>query len=346
MPATIHAAARRPINWPLRTLGFLLYLAAASGGLLEIALRAGLLDTEPYRERQRIATQLTGRPVVLVLGDSFSLEANRSVVERLREEFAARGLDTLNLATMGEGPGYYLDRLRQFGDTARPRLVLVNYFAGNDLTDTAYAMAGPGRAKRLAKRLMARSFAAHAVVTAVQSVRLRQRLATIEGGKDFGRPGVERITNPFLFEVAREHPDFLLDNVLMKSPAARRAWAMNTQYLLEMKRLADGWGAGFVVNVFPPDVQVQPTHFRFYRTLGIHTEPDFLETNSPQASMRRFCDDHGLDCFDLLPVLRAASDRELYLHQDTHWNAEGNRIAFEAVRAHLSPRLPSLTARR
>jgi hypothetical protein len=324
----------------VRTLGFLIYVAILSAGLLEAALRAGVVETEPYRERQRLHGQLTGRPVVLVLGDSFSLEANRSLGERLREYFASRGLAMVNLARMGEGPSFYLDRLRQFGDDVRPRLVMVNYFAGNDLTDTAYQLPLRGRAKRFAKQLMARSFVVHAVVTNVQTVRLRRRVEAISASKDFGQPGVERITNPFLFEVGRQHPDFLLDNLLMESPTARRAWEANTAYLLQMKHLADGWGARFVVNILPADVQVQPTHFPFYRALGIETRPGFLETAAPQDAMRRFCADHGLRCFDLLPAMRAARARELYLEQDTHWNAEGNRLAFEEVRSHLGPLMP------
>ena len=303
---------------------------------MEAALRAGLVETEPYRERQRMFAQLTGRPVVVVLGDSFSLEANRSLGERLREHFASRGLDMVNLARLGEGPSFHLDRLRQFGGGVQPRLVMVNYFAGNDLTDTAYELTGRGRARQLVKQAMARSFLVHAAVTNVQAVRLRRRVAVISASKDFGQPGVERITNPFLFEVGREHPDFLLDNLLMESPRARQAWGANMAYLLEMRRLAEGWGAGFVVNIFPADVQVQPTHLPFYRALGIETRPRFLETAVPQAAMRRFCGAHGLRCVDLLPALRNARARELYLEQDTHWNAEGNRLAFEEVRRHLA----------
>ena len=339
---------RGPITLTVRTLGFLIYMLVASAGLLEIGLRAGLVETEPYRERRRMSSQLTGRPVVLVLGDSFSLEANRSLGERLREHFATQGLDMVNLAKMGEGPAFYLDRLRQFGDAVRPRLVMVNYFAGNDLTDTAYEHMAGGRARRFAEQLMARSFLVHATVSSVQAVRLRRRVASIAAGRNYGQPSVERISNPFLFEVGREHPDFLLDNVLMESPRARQAWDANTAYLLEMKRLADSWGAGFMVNILPPDVQVQPAHFSFYQALGIRTEPRFLRTAHPQAAMRGFCDAHGLQCFDLLPALRAANARELYLDQDTHWNAEGNRIAFEAVRsylARLAPDAPTQLAR-
>ena len=130
----------------------------------------------------------------------------------------------------------------------------------------------------------------------------------------------------------------------MESPAARQAWAVNRVYLLEIKRLADGWGAGLVLNILPPDVQVQPTHFAFYQTLGIRAEPRFLETARPQAAMLEFCTEHALRCFDLLPALRASRERELYLDQDTHWNAEGNRVAFEALRGRLSPAISSLSA--
>lgn len=76
----------------------------------------------------------------------------------------------------------------------------------------------------------------------------------VNAGTQYGQPRVERITNPFLFEVAREPPDFLADNVLMESPAAQQAWAANRT----------------------------STHHAFYPTLGIRTEPRFLEIAAPR----------------------------------------------------------------
>src|SRR6185503_18433250 len=111
----------------------------------------------------------------------------------LREHFDARGMDTINLAKMGEGPLYYLDRLKLYGDVVRPRLVLVNYFAGNDLTDTLYELRPRGRAKALVKRLMARSFAANAVIGLVHGISLKRRLATIEASADYKQPGLEKL---------------------------------------------------------------------------------------------------------------------------------------------------------
>lgn len=311
------------------------YLAAVSLGLLELSLRMGVPTSAIYEERQQVYRQLTDRPRVLVLGDSFSLEGEGSLGALLKRHFAARGIDTINLARMGEGPSFYLDRLKLYGGVVRPRLILVNYFAGNDLTDTANELDGRGRARRIVKQLMARSFSANQLIGLVHRMSLRRRIARIEASPDYGKPGVEKLTNPFMFEIRAAHPDFLVQNLLMPSAEAERAWQANQGYLLEIKRLAAGLDAELAIAILPPDVQVQKTHYRFYQTLGIQTDPRFLETDTPQRRFARFCGENQLRCFDLLPALRRAGSRELYLEQDTHWNAEGNRLAFEAIARQL-----------
>jgi hypothetical protein len=319
----------------IRGLLYTVYVIVVSAAIIEIVLRTGLVWTAPYEEREAIKRRLTGRPAVLILGDSFSIEGEASVGSRLRDYFAGRGMDTVNLAKMGEGPAFYADRLRQYGDLVRPRLVLVNYFAGNDLTDTAYHMNARGQAKQLVKRVMSRSFGANQLIGGAHNLWLRRRLATIQTSKDYGRPGLEKLTNPFMFEIRTQHPDFLLQNLNMTSPESIKAWEANKKTLLAIRQMTQALSAELVVHIFPADVQVQAGHFAFYRALGIHTEPEFLKTDRPQRRLFEFCVANGLRCYDVLPALRQAGDRELYLEQDTHWNAEGNRIAFEEIRRNL-----------
>lgn len=319
----------------LRGLGYTLYVGAVSLALLEGALRLGVVATPLYQERQAIRERLTDRPRVLVLGDSFSLEGPDSVGALLREHFDARGLDTVNLARMGEGPSFYLDRIRLYGGMVQPRLVLLNYFAGNDLTDTLYELTPRGHAKRLVKRLMARSFAANELIGLVHGMSLRRRLAQIEASPEYARPGLDKLTNPFMIEVTREHPDFLLQNLLLESATEAGAWSVNEQRLLAIAAVARQLDAELIVHVFPADVQVQETHYAFYRALGIRTDPRFLTTARPQERLLAFCAAARLRCYDLLPALRKASSRELYLEQDTHLNADGNRVAFEQIRQNL-----------
>jgi hypothetical protein len=165
---------------------------------------------------------------------------------------------------------------------------------------------------------------------------LRRRLSNIEASPDSRRPGLEKLTNPFMFEVTRERPDFLMQNLLLDSSAGHTAWTVNARSLLEIARLTRQLDAELIVHVFPADVQVQETHYAFYQALGIHTDPRFLTTARPQERLTRFCAAARLRCYDLLPALRNASGRELYLEQDTHLNAEGNRVAFEQIRRNLS----------
>lgn len=320
----------------LRGFVYAAYVAVVSLAMLEGVLRLGVVQTPLYQERRAIAARLSDRPRVLILGDSFSVEGQGSVGALLREHFTSRGMDTINLARMGEGPSYYLDRLTLYGDMVRPRLVLVNYFAGNDLTDTMYELAPRGRTRRLAKRLMARSFAANQLIGLAHGMFLRRRLSNIEASPNYRRPGLEKLTNPFMFEVTREHPDFLMQNLLLDSSAGDTAWTVNARSLQEIARLTRRLDAELIVHVFPPDVQVQETHYAFYQALGIQTDRRFLTTARPQERLTTFCAAARLRCYDLLPALRNASGRELYLEQDTHLNAEGNRVALEQIRRNLA----------
>lgn len=328
---------RSVLRAALRGLAYTAYVAVVSVALLEGLLRLGVMATPLHQERQAIRERLTDRPRVLILGDSFSLEGPGSVGSLLKEHFAQNGMDTINLARMGEGPSYYLDRLKIYGEMVRPRLVLVNYFAGNDLTDTLYGLSPRGRARTIVKRVMARSYAANQLIGLAHGVSLRRRLASIESSADYARPGLEKLTNPFMIEVSRQHPDFLLQNLLLDSPDVNDAWKVNERHLLEIATLTRELGATLIVHIFPADVQVQETHYPFYEALAIHTDRRFLTTALPQERLTAFCATAGLRCYDLLPALRRASRRELYLEQDTHLNADGNRVAFEQIRDNLVP---------
>ena len=314
-----------------------MYVVVVTVALLEGLLRVGLIDTPLHQDRRAVDERLTSRPRILILGDSFSIEGPGSVGTLLREHFDAHGMDTVNLARMGEGTSYYLDRLRLYGDLVRPRLVLVNYFAGNDLTDTLYELSPRGKTRMLVKHLMARSFAANQLIGLVHGISLKHRLARIEASADYKRPGLEKLTNPFMFEVRQQHPDFLLHNLLLNSPESDAAWSANERHLLEIATLTRQLGAELIVHIFPADVQVQESHYSFYEALGILTDRGFLTGNRPQERLARFCADASLRCYDLLPALRRANARELYLEQDTHLNADGNRIAFEQIRDNLVP---------
>ncbi len=106
----------------------------ASALLFEGLCRTGLV---PNR-RQALAAEraVAGRPSVTVLGDSFSIETGNPATTRLRRHLSHLGLATVNLAAPGMGPTDYLAQPEDSGPTPASRLVIVNYYVGNDLTDT------------------------------------------------------------------------------------------------------------------------------------------------------------------------------------------------------------------
>jgi hypothetical protein len=107
-----------------------------------------------------------------------------------------------------------------------------------------------------------------------------------------------------MFEVRQQHPDFLLQNLLLNSPESDAAWSANERHLLEIATLTRRLGADLIVHIFPADVQVQESHYSFYEALGILTDRSFLTGNRPQERLARFCADASLRCYDLLPALR------------------------------------------
>ena len=59
----------------------------------------------------------------------------------------------------------------------------------------------------------------------------------------------------------------------------------------------------------------------------------------PNRRITAFCQENSIMCFDLLPAMREASQKDgkrLYMaHGDMHWNAFGHKIAGEAMASHL-----------
>src|SRR3989442_7266174 len=121
----------------LNTVLYLVYVSVFVAVSLEIICRLGLLPNNRYALNANL-NQRKGKVNVLVLGDSFSVETPVSASTLLRRHLASRDVATLNLAGGGMGPKNYLSRLRFYGLRYNPQLILVNYYVGNDLTDTLY----------------------------------------------------------------------------------------------------------------------------------------------------------------------------------------------------------------
>ncbi len=312
---------------------YALYLAISVALLIEASLRFGLVPNENHRIAQSLKHDDSAFSV-LILGDSFSLDEEKSAVGRLGRYFAAKGVASLNLAGSGYGPLSYLEKYLTYGRFYRPDLVIVNYYSCNDQSNTQWA--GDSRRelfKGTVKEWIRKSYLVAALMDLRAGLIGRRRLERMQAEivrSDLKLDGI----SPFLVELAREHPDYLTTNLLMEGPGPEAAWATNRDVIDRIAAQAKRDGARLVINVFPSTVQVNASHFPFYEKLGFKTDPRTLSENRPQQRMTEFCRERGYDCFDLLPAFRGALG-EHYLEKDDHWNEAGNRLAFELIRARL-----------
>lgn len=82
--------------------------------------------------------------------------------------------------------------------------------------------------------------------------------------------------------------------------------------------------------ILPDEIQVDP-EVRAQALLPAESER--YDFDAPQTHLLHWAAARGVPALDLLPVFRAAQAGRgrLYLPNDTHWNAAGNRLAGEAV---------------
>ncbi|MHC9539040.1 MAG: hypothetical protein AB9903_05930 [Vulcanimicrobiota bacterium] len=103
-----------------------------------------------------------------------------------------------------------------------------------------------------------------------------------------------------------------------------------------MRDLADSKGVSFVVVTVPSVFQVYPDRQKSWeRIYGISGR---LDPDRPDRELKQFAESEGIYLLDLLPYFRekaGAGQRQLYFDIDPHWNAEGHKIAAEAIAGFL-----------
>ncbi len=314
---------------------FLLWNVVIIVVLLEIICRVGIITNPAYERRQKLRSA-TGSFKVMILGDSFTVDRGGTACQLLADDLRKRGFGVLNMGREGFGPGNYLDALETQGPDYAPDLILVNYYAGNDLTDTLFGQAKDNsrrdRIKRIVNVLYVGELILQIRARLAQSARLASTQQVIQesGGR------LDSTLSPFLVELARFYPDYLITNLLMENEDAARAWASNQAYLLRLKQIAKKLGSRLVIAGFPSTVQVSESHKDFYTNIGFRYDARLATTRESQDRLASWCQREAITFIDLLPEFRSAQPREFYLPTDDHWNSDGNVFAYQVLRDHLA----------
>ncbi len=299
-------------------------------GLLgaEGLLRTGLIPN-PHHDRMQHDGE-TANPAArfLVLGDSFVMRNGFDFYKLLAAELTARRISVLNPSLAGFGPIQYASEYQTYAPGFKPDVTLLFLYMGNDLTEVQNApdMANTpsSRFKARYRALVRRSYLYHFYLYKRYSLFPHKTL-----------PGEGKI-NPYLIEQGQRRPHELLDNLLMEQPKNRQAFQIAKE---KLQVIIDGnqrRRARLFVVIFPHTTQVNASHFSFFKTLGIQTDPRTLSAEGPQKEWADFFIKQNIPVLNLLPAFRARREKEWFLDRDDHLNVEGSRLAYDHVRRFLN----------
>jgi hypothetical protein len=319
----------------------------------------------------------------LVIGDSYVEIGERdddTLSERLHRE---TGGAAFNLGRGWYGPHQYVELLRRFGPSLRPRYALFCFFTGNDVENVEeyarWARGGSyydwGTAQRAfpvryaialadARRYFGDELAGWwrspratlpAPVAAPPPTRATAAAAASSGapvrtpvlaGAAHPRVGVVALGGTRVPMRFAYHPQPRSAGALLES----EGWRTLRELLAEFRAVAVAQG------IVPVVVSI-PTKFEVYA--GLLTPESGGEVRADAARLAPFLDsaaealraaagDAGVALVDLLPDFRARAARGelLYYSFDSHWNPAGRQAAAERIAQALGPADPAIKAGR
>jgi hypothetical protein len=322
------------------------------------------------RDRPHDPLPAPGSFRIVVLGDSF-MEAYQVPLEQslpylLQERLAPRGVEVLNLGVGGYGTAQALLALEEEGLHYRPDLVVLAFYAGNDVQNNSYAIEAalhgedePSTFSRPYAR--ASSLDAELEWRPPDRARLEpyarrwreRRHSSLHALRRMLQPAmvvnlVEQATGRFWSRISGRDPfdpqlvfgwPFLRE---VSDPDVARlwqeAWTATRRLLLEIDHVSRSAGARFAMLVVPTQLQVDLRTRASVQTAypDLHFDP--LRIN---RELERFCAEAGIPLLDPTPALareEAAGRPVYYVLEDHHWNAAGQALATDLLAEFLVER--------
>lgn len=320
------------------------HLPRDGGGRILVTVNsAGLIGPELVEARPRRR--------VVVYGDSFVAgefsPRGERFVARLAERLsrgAPAPVEVVNAGVAGYGPDQVALRLEDEMESLRPDLVIVAVFAGNDFGDLIrnrlFRLDAAGQLTQQAPFIGPALRAEFA-----KAERQAQGSQLLRGLRDLvarDAPLVHEMLPPggYAYLLTRRKREFRLGRDSLEvahvlgdpydvdvsldpgSESARYKRALMEQVLARIASTAATRNLALFFLFIPSAFDVaegfphsDPAEFPAYR-------PSALTDALVEAAER-----HGLAFLDLYPAFAAARPKELFFHDDEHWNAEGQSLA-------------------
>jgi len=348
-------------------------------GLRHIPDKHGLSQAECYRARVTInhegwrspevpLAKPAGTYRIVVLGDSFmdalQVGDDETFAQRLGalvEPRVGRPVEVVNLGCASYGTDQELLALRHEGLRYDPDLVVLAFYAQNDVRNNVRALerqisAYPKPFFHLeGERLVAEPFRDETPrwVRWAQSAVAPLRLYPLLRDAIYDSALVHRLL--YRIGVIRVVPSAVEHQVggdlprrwrhqldVFEQPLDPRydeAWKLAAALVTAARDDASAHGARFLLVGIADPISVLPPELLTRDQLGV--DPERLDLDAPQRRLGEIAAQRGIDFVSLVPAFRerighsTAAWDGLYLHCNGHWTAAGHRLAADVVAEHL-----------
>lgn len=301
------------------------------GVRIKLSPKAEGMNREGFRDIDRPFEKPDGVYRVLFLGDSYvwgtvDYEENfPTLLEGMLNDLEPeQEIEIVNLGVPSYGPVDSLDLWKGYGHRYEPDAVVFGFYYGNDITDNPpgeyYASVLGERVRIRVNSLVDKSRLW--VFLRAKSQILRFRMSRKPEASE-GLFTETEIQQALAFEMAYFDPTLVQDLEILR-------WYFHLGIVLgHFKEYAAEQETPLFVVTYPSEVMVD--HEKAEAVAATIGRPiDDFDFALPRAFLKSLLGDLGMESGDItVDIAFCTADAELY--RDTHWNAEGNRCAAEAM---------------
>lgn len=278
---------------------------------------------------------------IIVLGDSFAW-----CYEVKPTEIWVAQLHAYSLGTNGTGPQAYLQLLKRYGLSRKPKLVILNIYAGNDLFDAAAYEAYRTRWKDVEAPPCSLPPALCSMYRSLKDGFVGRRsyafntiVHTLRVMRDEYHTGSAEAPQPnLLYHIGDTASNIDNDGNLVRIASGDIPdFSLFDKPLDEFAELAKAHGFQALITYTPMEFSVYSEQIVFDDAKRTFSRGQILAFGEDQRNyLGSAAKERNIPFLDLTSALRTKSD--LYFHRNLHWTPEGHRVVAEAVRRELRER--------
>lgn len=312
------------------------------------------VNSAGFRDREHTLTKPPGAVRIAVLGDSFA-EALQVPLEntfwsvlqdelRRRRVFGERPVEVLNFGISGHGTAQQLQVLRHYVFDYQPDLVLLAFFAGNDVRNNSRQLESdqvkPFYEVSDGQLVLDEQFLQHPDYLKAHTAQVRFKVGVINASRllQLVNEWKNRLANRSL-QTGNDGPSVDVQALVEDAdPHWQEAWDITERLIAEMHRESMAHSARFCVAMVTQDFQVDPDAAR---RAAVQRESGIGNLDAAETRISALGAQEGFPVICLAEEFRRyAESRSAYLHgfPNTrmgrgHWNETGHRLAGETIAA-------------